>query len=260
MSARLTKDFTFEAAQTLPKAPEGHKCRRVHGHSFKVEVSVEGDVDPATGWIYDHAEISAAMKPLLKILDHAYLNDIEGLENPTIENMAEWFWKKLEPQCPGLCEIVVHETPTARCIYRGVIRSNGWTRRRLLVNLQLNRVALHLVVKGGSLDPEQFGCFFLVPAAFGERLENCVPLQVIERLHAFARQPAEFGLLQRRRQLYFCRQLFNANHALLAPAPPHIRWRFAIREHFPATNNRATSEMHPVKRPAPVCRVVEKIA
>ena len=119
MRARLTKDFTFEAAQTLPKAPEGHKCRRVHGHSFKVEVSIEGEVDPAVGWIYDHANISGAMKPLLKILDHAYVNDIEGLENPTIENMAEWFWKRLESQCPGLCEIVVHETPTARCIYRG---------------------------------------------------------------------------------------------------------------------------------------------
>jgi 6-pyruvoyltetrahydropterin/6-carboxytetrahydropterin synthase len=94
MRARLTKDFTFEAAQTLPKAPEGHKCRRMHGHSFKVEVSIEGEVDPTVGWIYDHANISDAMKPLL-------------------------FWKKLEPLCPGLCEIVVHETPTARCIYRG---------------------------------------------------------------------------------------------------------------------------------------------
>jgi 6-pyruvoyltetrahydropterin/6-carboxytetrahydropterin synthase len=117
--ARLTKDFTFEAAQTLPNAPEGHKCRGVHGHSFKVEVSVEGDVDPKTGWVYDHARISDAMKSLMKMLDHAYLNDIEGLENPTIENMAEWFWKKLESQCPGLCEIVVHETSTARCVYRG---------------------------------------------------------------------------------------------------------------------------------------------
>src|SRR4030095_1138989 len=119
MRARVTKDFTFEAAQTLPKAPEGHKCRRVHGHSFKVEVCIEGDVDSTVGWLYDHANISAAMKPLLKMLDHTYLNDIEGLENPTIENMAEWFWKKLEPQCPGLYEIVVPETPTARCIYRG---------------------------------------------------------------------------------------------------------------------------------------------
>jgi 6-pyruvoyltetrahydropterin/6-carboxytetrahydropterin synthase len=91
----------------------------VHGHSFKVEVSVEGDVDPKPGWVYDHAKISDAMKPLLKMLDHAYLNDIEGLENPTIEKMAEWFWKKLQSQCSGLCEIVVHETPTARCVYRG---------------------------------------------------------------------------------------------------------------------------------------------
>jgi 6-pyruvoyltetrahydropterin/6-carboxytetrahydropterin synthase len=119
MRARLTKDFTFEAAQTLPNAPEGHKCRGVHGHSFKVEVSVEGDVDLKAGWVYDHAKISDAMKPLLKMLDHAYLNDIEGLENPTIEKMAEWFWEKLQSQCPGLCEIVVHETPTARCVYRG---------------------------------------------------------------------------------------------------------------------------------------------
>src|SRR5207237_964003 len=69
--------------------------------------------------VYDHAEIGAAMKPLLQMLDHSYLNEVEGLENPTIENMAAWFWKKLQPQCRGLCEIVVHETPTARCVYRG---------------------------------------------------------------------------------------------------------------------------------------------
>jgi 6-pyruvoyltetrahydropterin/6-carboxytetrahydropterin synthase len=119
MRARLTKDFTFEAAQTLPNAPEGHKCRKMHGHSFKIEVSVEGEVDPETGWVYDHAEIGAAMKPLLEKLDHSYLNEIEGLENPTIENMAAWFWKKLQPKCAGLCEIVIHETPTARCVYRG---------------------------------------------------------------------------------------------------------------------------------------------
>ena len=119
MHARLTKDFTFEAAQTLPLAPEGHKCRNMHGHSFKVEVSVEGEVDRATGWVYDHAEIGAAMKPLIAQLDHSYLNEVAGLENPTIENMAAWFWEKLAPQCPGLCEIVIHETPTARCVYRG---------------------------------------------------------------------------------------------------------------------------------------------
>ena len=119
MRVRLTKDFQFEAAQTLPNAPENHKCRRMHGHSFKVEISVEGEVDPAPGWVYDHARISEAMKPLLQQLDHSYLNEIAGLENPTIENMAAWFWRKLEPLCPGLCEIVVHETRTARCVYRG---------------------------------------------------------------------------------------------------------------------------------------------
>src|SRR5260370_36430686 len=119
MRARLSKDFTVEAAQILAKAPEGHKCRRMHGHSFKIEVSVEGEVDPTTGWIYDHAEISAAMKPILKILDHSYLNDIEGLENPTIERMGAGFWQKLQPHCPGLREIVMHETPTARCVYLG---------------------------------------------------------------------------------------------------------------------------------------------
>ena len=112
-------DFTFEAAQTLPSAPEGHKCRKMHGHSFKVEVSVEGEVDRAIGWVYDHAVIGAAVKPLVAQLDHSYLNDIAGLENPTIENMAAWFWEKIAAQCPGLCEIVIHETPTARCVYRG---------------------------------------------------------------------------------------------------------------------------------------------
>lgn len=119
MRARLTKDFTFEAAQTLPNAPAGHKCKLMHGHSFKVEISVEGEVDPEIGWVYDHALISRAMNPLLERLDHSYLNEVDGLENPTIENMAAWFWRKLEPDCPGLCEIVLHETPTARCVFRG---------------------------------------------------------------------------------------------------------------------------------------------
>ncbi len=119
MKVRLTKDFNFEAAQTLPCAPEGHKCRQMHGHSFKVEISVEGEVDPPSGWFYDHALIGQAMRPLLAQLDHSYLNEIPGLENPTIENMAAWFWRQLAEPCPGLCEIVIHETPTARCIYRG---------------------------------------------------------------------------------------------------------------------------------------------
>ena len=119
MRVRIVKEFTFEAAQTLPFAPEGHKCRLMHGHSFRLEVAVEGEVNPDTGWFYDHAEISRAMKPLLELLDHSYVNEIEGLDNPTIELMCAWFWRKLEPQLPGLCELVLHETPTARCIFRG---------------------------------------------------------------------------------------------------------------------------------------------
>jgi len=119
MRARLIKDFRFESAQTLPKVPVGHKCGQMHGHSFKVEIAIDGEVDPETGWIYDHARISRAMDPLLEMLDHAYLNDLPGLENPTIELMAAWFWGHLEPQLPGLAQITIHETPSARCVYTG---------------------------------------------------------------------------------------------------------------------------------------------
>lgn len=119
MRVRLIKDFYFEAAQRLPKAPEGHRCRELHGHSFKVEIAVEGEVEPQTGWFYDHARISEAMQPLLQKLDHSYLNDIPGLENPTIEIMAAWFWQHLATSLPGLSEIVIHETPRARVSYCG---------------------------------------------------------------------------------------------------------------------------------------------
>ena len=119
MKCRITKDFRFEAAQTLPTLPGDHKCKRMHGHSFKVEISVEGPVDEKIGWVYDHAEISRAMDPLLEQLDHSYLNEIPGLEVPTIEYMAAWFWRKLAPQLPGLAEIVIHETPAARCSFKG---------------------------------------------------------------------------------------------------------------------------------------------
>jgi 6-pyruvoyltetrahydropterin/6-carboxytetrahydropterin synthase len=119
MKARLSKDFQFEAAHTLPTLPDGHKCRQLHGHSFKVEVVIEGEVDERVGWIYDHARISAAVEPVLEIVDHAYLNDVEGLESPTIERLAGWFWRQLAPVLPGLCEVIVHETPKARCIFRG---------------------------------------------------------------------------------------------------------------------------------------------
>ncbi len=119
MTIILAKDFEFESAQSLPTFPQGHKCRQVHGHSFKLTVSVRGEVDEASGILYDHAVISKAMRPIVDQLDHAYLNDIPGLENPTIERMCRWLWQKLAPQLPGLYELVLHETPRARCIYRG---------------------------------------------------------------------------------------------------------------------------------------------
>lgn len=119
MRVRLSKDFIVEAAQSLPKVPAGHKCSRLHGHTFTIEICVEGEVNPETGWLYDHAEISRAMKPIVEQLDHAYLNDIPGLENPTIELMCAWIWNKLTPALPELSEITIHETPAARCSYRG---------------------------------------------------------------------------------------------------------------------------------------------
>ncbi len=119
MTIILSKDFEFEAAQALPSFPEGHKCRNVHGHSFKVTISVRGPVDEASGIFYDHAAISDAVRPIIRQLDHSYLNDIPGLENPTIELMSRWLWDRLAPKLAGLYEIVLHETPRARCVYRG---------------------------------------------------------------------------------------------------------------------------------------------
>ena len=115
----LRKTFQFEAAHLLPHLPETHKCRRLHGHSFRVEVAVNGELDPKLGWVMDYAEISALVKPLWARLDHYYLNEVPGLENPTSENIALWIWDRLKPQLPLLSEVVVAETCTARCVYRG---------------------------------------------------------------------------------------------------------------------------------------------
>ena len=119
MRVELIKSFTFESAHRLPKTPEGHKCRRLHGHSFKVDVEVEGEVDEEAGWLIDYGDIKAAFQPLWRELDHHYLNEIEGLENPTSENLARWIWVRLKPQLPLLSRVVVHETCTSRCAYRG---------------------------------------------------------------------------------------------------------------------------------------------
>ena len=115
----IYKAFTIEAAHRLPNLPEDHKCSRLHGHSFRIEIHVSGDVDETTGWVIDFADISAAFKPLFEQLDHHYLNDIEGLENPTSENLAKWVWGKLKADLPLLSSIVIQETCTAGCVYRG---------------------------------------------------------------------------------------------------------------------------------------------
>lgn len=116
--AEIFKEFRFEAAHHLPRTPPGHKCGRLHGHSYRVEVHVRGTVDPDSGWVMDFSEISAAFQPLHKQLDHYYLNEIEGLENPTSENLAEWIWDRLVSSLP-LSSVVVRETCTSGCIYTG---------------------------------------------------------------------------------------------------------------------------------------------
>ncbi len=119
MRVRLAKTFGFEAAHWLPTFPEGHKCRRMHGHSFRVEVIVEGDVDRQKGYLVDYGDIRAAVEPLRQALDHRCLNEVPGLENPTSEVLAVWLWERLRPALPQLAGVVVHETCTARCEYRG---------------------------------------------------------------------------------------------------------------------------------------------
>lgn len=119
MRVRLVKEMRFEAAHFLPTFPEGHKCRRLHGHSFRVEVVVEGEVEEDKGYLVDYGSIAQALAPLREALDHRLLNEIEGLENPTSEVVAAWIWKRLAPALPLLREIVVHETCTTRCHYTG---------------------------------------------------------------------------------------------------------------------------------------------
>ena len=119
MKVELRKTFQFEAAHKLSNVPPDHKCARLHGHSFRVEVVVAGECDPRLGWLMDYADISKAFKPLLDRLDHYYLNEIPGLENATSENLAKWIWDQLKPKVPLLTEIVVAETCMSRCVYRG---------------------------------------------------------------------------------------------------------------------------------------------
>ncbi len=116
---QIYKEFNIEAAHRLPNVPKGHKCARLHGHSFMVSIYVEGPIGDTTGWVMDFGDIKRAFKPIYNQLDHHYLNDIDGLENPTSENLAKWIWQRLKPDLPLLSAIKIKETCTSGCIYRG---------------------------------------------------------------------------------------------------------------------------------------------
>ena len=118
MSFELRRRYRFEAAHRLPMVPPEHPCRSLHGHSYRVEVVVRGDLDPALGWVVDFAEIDSALGKLIDKLDHSYLNEIEGLENPTSENVARWLFERTSGALPGICTVAVGETEDSEAVYR----------------------------------------------------------------------------------------------------------------------------------------------
>ncbi|HKP13409.1 MAG TPA: 6-carboxytetrahydropterin synthase QueD [Blastocatellia bacterium] len=119
MIVELVREFRFESAHRLPNVPADHKCARLHGHSFVCEVTVRGEVNPQTGWFTDYGDIADAFEPLRLRLDHYYLNEIDGLENATSENLARWIWERLEGRLAGLHRVTIRETCTSRCDYYG---------------------------------------------------------------------------------------------------------------------------------------------
>ena len=116
---KITQAFTFEAAHRLPHVPPTHRCHRLHGHSYRVELRLEGPLDPATGFVADFFDIEHAFAPLLTRLDHHCLNTVEGLENPTAELIAIWIWDRVKPLLPLLATVVVFETPNCWAEYSG---------------------------------------------------------------------------------------------------------------------------------------------
>ena len=115
----IFKEFTFDAAHYLPNVPEDHKCRRMHGHTYRVRLYIKGPLDPKLGWVMDFADIKAAWNPIEAQLDHHYLNEMEGLSNPTAEHIAAWIWEKLRPQLPLLHKLELWESPTAGVVFEG---------------------------------------------------------------------------------------------------------------------------------------------
>jgi 6-pyruvoyltetrahydropterin/6-carboxytetrahydropterin synthase len=120
MQVRLVHEFRFEAAHRLPHVPAGHKCARLHGHSFRVELAIEGPVNPVTGWFMDFGDLYRLWEPIHDTLDHHYLNEVPGLENPTSEVVSRFIWRKLKPILPALRRVTLFETCESRCEYEGV--------------------------------------------------------------------------------------------------------------------------------------------
>jgi 6-pyruvoyltetrahydropterin/6-carboxytetrahydropterin synthase len=119
MRCQLSRDYHFEAAHRLPRVPATHKCSRVHGHSYRVTITVTGPIDPDLGWLLDFADLDRVVDPVIERIDHQLLNEVAGLENPTSELLAVWLWRAIQPGLAGLTEVMVAETPTSCCVYRG---------------------------------------------------------------------------------------------------------------------------------------------
>ena len=117
-TARILRKFSFDAAHQLHTMPEGHKCRRMHGHTYLCEVVCEGQIDPAVGYFLDYGDLKAALEPVIEALDHRYLNDIPGLEVPTAEMIAKWIYDRLKPDLPSLRALRLWETPQNGVEYR----------------------------------------------------------------------------------------------------------------------------------------------
>jgi 6-pyruvoyltetrahydropterin/6-carboxytetrahydropterin synthase len=119
MRIELARDYRFDAAHRLPRLPDGHKCKRLHGHTYMIEVRLEGEVDEHTGFLLDFADVDKVVEPVIAKLDHYYLNEIEGLDNPTSEILARWMWQRIIGGLPQLHAITVAETCDSRCTYKG---------------------------------------------------------------------------------------------------------------------------------------------
>ncbi len=116
---RSSRSSSSRRHTACPTCPPGHKCSRLHGHSWRGAIYVQGPVDPHAGWVMDFGEIKQKFSPVYETLDHHYLNDVPGLENPTSEVVARWIWQQLKPVLPELSKVIVHETCTSGAIYRG---------------------------------------------------------------------------------------------------------------------------------------------